>query len=80
MRSRGNSGHRLPKRSAPHARFCRGCLKGCAAIRVAPLLAMLVVGYLAARATATALTSDELALLLADDAEPNRVASDDDSV
>jgi hypothetical protein len=49
-------------------------------LRVAPLLAMLVVGYLAARATATALTSEELALLLADDAEPNRVASEDDSV
>ena len=57
-------------------------ISGAAALRlrVAPLLAMLVVGYLAARATATALTSEELALLLADDAEPNRVASEDDSV
>ena len=49
-------------------------------LRVAPLLVMLVIGYLSARAAATALTSDELVALLADDAEPNPVASDDDSV
>ena len=49
-------------------------------LQVAPLLAMLVIGYLSARAAAIALTSDDLVALLADDAEPKPVPTDDDLV